>query len=365
MKKALSLILVLCVVISALSLTAAAAEKDRAATDAFYAKKLAYDVDGDGSVSLDDVRFALSAAAGVIDADETAAADIDGDGEATTLDALAVLKIECGIDTSWYTEEEVVNYLASELNWVKTARPGFTRTATDVSTSNKITTNISTGSEKLDDFIGNLLGSLIVEDMEYNKFIEQNKKLFTEPFLGTTFKTEDEYNEMLAEANNAYKPQTVKKEVEKANTKHYSQFPIDGKAYACRLGSDNELTEYKKITFKENSNGTATITLTMKDYTYPDGSYPYKNLTTIPYGQAFNLPALKDIETMNLKSGKIVCVIDTKTGGIKTVDYSYTYNITATISEVLNSGSFDITLNITKNTNTKHTEHYDINPVTE
>lgn len=343
MKKALSLILALCVVLSALSLTAAAAEKDRAATDAFYAKKLAYDVDGDGAVSLDDVRLVLCTAAGVIEADEESTADVDGDGAATTLDALAVLRMECGIDP-FYTEEDVVNYLASELNWVKSARPGFTRKTEEKCTSLKVTASGAPA----------LIGSFNATDMEYKDYLAKNKTLFK------LILSDEEYNEIMAQAEAVYEPKVAEKTVAKGSS-HITFFPVNGKGYACKFGSDNELTEYKSITFKENSTGTATITLTMKDYTYPDGSYPYKNLASIPYGQAFNLPALKDVENMNLKSGKIVCVIDTKTGGINTVDYSYTYVATVSAGDSIEGYDFDMTEKMT----VKYTEHYDINPVTE
>ena len=64
---------------------------------------------------------------------------------------------------------------------------------------------------------------------------------------------------------------------------------------------------------------------------------------------------------MNLKSGKIVCVIDLKTGGIKTVDYSYTYVAAVSAGDSIEGYDFDMTEKMT----VKYTEHYDINPIAD
>lgn len=342
MKKLFSIILVICMAAGIFSVTAFAAEKDMEATDAFFAKMNICDFDANGKTDTEDAREVLKVAAGISAPAEGVNYDVNGDGYVSTLDALKALRIAVGIEKV-ISSEDILEYLTSELNWVKTRKPGFTGTETETCTSFTITCS---GAPLL-------LNSLNAKDVEYTTWLKNNKTLLK------LIMSDEEYQEMVDQANAAYEPQVYNRNVAEKSSSHFSYFPVKTCSWSCKLTVD----DIKNVTYKINGN-LITITVNMNNYTYADETYPggrnqYSARQALPYGKAFNLPVLDGATTMDLKSGKIVCVIDSSTGGVVSADYSYSYVAQKAAEENIEDSNIKMSTKISVNI----VEHYDINPI--
>ena len=133
MKKILSVLLAVCIFFSVFSLNAFATVTNDEIVSC-------YDFNGDGSVNLTDARTVLRVSAGLEQPREGFVYDLDGDGFSTIEDVKMVLSIVMGVDVEITSDEFNLALFKSELNNVKSVRPGFTKTATTQCKSMLVTT---------------------------------------------------------------------------------------------------------------------------------------------------------------------------------------------------------------------------------
>ena len=143
MKKLLSVLLTVAICLSVLSVCAFAQGDEK--------EYLTGDADGNGKVETADALLVLKVAAGIetLSAEAVVRADINEDGALTLYDArqilrgsLGLIKLEpsgafkgfkcCEIDgkQAFKNKEELVNYVNTSLNRIKSDRPGLTKTET-------------------------------------------------------------------------------------------------------------------------------------------------------------------------------------------------------------------------------------------
>lgn len=330
MKKILGILLSLCVLLSAFSVNAFAAEEE--ATDDPYAATRGYteefskqlskgDITGDKKVTTEDATEYLKVAAKLAPPKENVNYDYTGDGKVTTADARKALRVASGLEAT-VSEEVIFDYFLNEVNTVKTTMPGFTRTATGTCKSAKISVSGAPS----------LMG-LNCKDKEYVDFIEENESLFKND------ENPEEYEKMLADAKALYEPQKETKVIAANNKVHHiNNYPVSGLSVGCRLTYDDIESASMKT-----ENGYYVITVTLGDYKY-DSNNPYPAAPSqqslrkdIPYGKVFNLLELgeedaKKLKQVDLKDGKVTLKIDSVTGEI--VNSDYFFKITTVLEDV-------------------------------
>lgn len=346
MKKLLSIVLVIGILMSVMSLSVSAATilTDEQKAD-FVTMMNRADVDKDGSYSTKDATTLLRAAAGI--EPSKADYDIDLDGQVSVLDAQKMLCVASGIENV-IDDATLLQLCKENLDGVKTKKPGFDKTTTMVCPSIKVTTS------------GAPISSLNVSNMEYrdyvNTFVNAMNTFPYNTMLDDEMKQELEL--MKQSAVDIYKPQTETKSVAATSNSHYTYFPVNNLGWACKL----EISDIKGI--KQILNGNAfVVTITLDDYTYTKGQYPtgmsgFSERQKLPYGKVFNLPALDEtdgsvLNSMALKNGKVVLKLDRETGKLLSVDYSYSY--TSSITSAKAEGS-DLVMKTV--TNAKTSESY-------
>jgi hypothetical protein len=330
MKKALSLLLAVCLFITAFSVNAFAADSSQEAnanltkeyTEAFLAKFNRGDLDGDNKVTVEEAAKVLRVAAKL---DEPAVGidyDLNADGKISTEDARRALRIASGLEIG-ATNEEIFEYFKNELNTVKASFPGFERKTTSTCKSAKIA--IKSNPESI----------LDTSETEFIDYIEDQKSMFI--LLGK----KAEYEELYADALAKYEPVVSNKVIAPGSSSHYSYFPVATRPYSCYLSYE----DIKGITIKE-SNGQFIITLTMNNYTYdeknpyPATAYEDDERLKLPYGKIFNIPQFSEAEVMDitkvvLDKGKVVLKVDSTTGKIDDVDYFYRCSVTGVLVETI------------------------------
>ncbi len=331
MKKIIGIILSICVLLTAFSFNAFAADEvtaedphkeTREYTEAFNKQLSKGDITGDSKVTTEDASEYLKVAAKLKAPKENVNYDYTGDGKVTTADARKALRVASGLEAS-VSDEEVFDYFLNEINTVKSTMPGFKRTATGTCKSAKI----SVSGAPL------LLNSLNCKDKEYVDFIRDNEALLKDK------ENPEEYDKMLEEAKNLYNPQKESKVVPAANrVQHINSYPVSGLSVSCRLTFD----DIESVSFKTEGNYYL-ITITLGDYKY-DSKNPYPAAPSqqserkdIPYGKVFNLLELseadaKKLKQVDLKDGKVTLKIDSTTGEIINADYFF--KITTVLEDV-------------------------------
>ena len=151
MKKFLTTLLAVTLLISSLSVSAFALTGNEIVIEYDFAANVAQKDENnniigytsDGKVTLDDARAVLRVSAG-IEAPRTGLTyddyDVDGDGFVTVSDVKTVIGIILGIDVTISDDEYLLSLFNAELNSVKSLRPGFTKTATTQCHSMLVTT---------------------------------------------------------------------------------------------------------------------------------------------------------------------------------------------------------------------------------
>lgn len=329
MKKLLSIVLVIGILMSVMSLSVSAADAPLTEEQitGFVTMMNRADVDSDGAYSTQDAKILLRAAAGIEPAGDDY--DVDLDGQVSLLDAQKMLCVASGIENV-IDDAVLLQYFKETLNGVKTKKPGFDRTTTMVCPSIKVTTS------------GAPISSLNVSNMEYRDYVNTFvKAMNTFPYntmLDDEMKKELEL--MKQSAVDIYKPQTEEKSVAATSNSHYTYFPVNNLGWSCKL----EMSDIKSIR-QTLADGAIVITVTLADYTYTKGQYPtgtagFSKRQALPYGKVFNIPALDEtdgsvVNSMALKNGKVILTLDCETGKVTEVDYSYSYtsNITSAKAE--------------------------------
>ncbi len=362
MKKILSVILAVCTLFSVFSLNAFASVTNNEIVSC-------YDFNGDGSVNLADARTVLRVSAGLEQPRENFVYDLDGDGFSTIEDVKMVLSIVLGVDVEITSDEFNLALFKSELNNVKTVRPGFTKTATTQCKSMIVTTRNAPDA------------SLNVTNMPFDQytnktcdFLEDALGGFAGAFIPANQKAEIKASiaAMRKEAKELYNPKTATTTVAKRRS-HYAAFPVNNLSNSCFL----TLADIASIECYEED-GYIIRKVTMKTDSYIGDDYPtgYENATLrrqlVSYAKVFNVPDLNEKESgkeasvlnkVTFKDGVIVSKIDKLSGIPVSVDYSYTYIAdVSTIPGVDDNGNK--LLEMDSVTTATVSENFVLNPVT-
>lgn len=354
MKKILSILIAVAVLMSCFVLSTSAADTTLTAEEINLLKIQRADANSNGKYDTDDALKILSAAMGTIEEDEKY--DVDSDGSVSVRDALVALKAAAG--TSPVTNEELFNILNAKLNSVKNDEKGFTRTATATCTSMKITQTVKASSS----LVQALFGSMECTDLEYDDYVDKMTGMMEGQDLTADEKANMEA--MKASAETYRVPQTETYTAATDNYyDHYKLFPREYKNIASEL-TYADLGTTGSVVYSMTG-GKITITLKMPKCTYTTATFPDDPDTT-PYGKIFNLVSLEasegsTVKNAEFKNGKVTLVMDGATGEIQTVDYYYEYysNVAAPTQVMTDATLGTITTNMSTKTNANIKEHFE------
>ncbi len=352
LKKILSVILVISVLMGVFAISVSAADETANMPDGLL-RVQRIDADGDGAYSTSDAAEFLKAAAGISANADDEKYDLNLDGYVSVADAQKALKIVSGIEPI-FTEAESLEFFNKKINSVKTVRPGFEKTSTMQCPSIKITTTNAP------------IADMNVTNLEFNQYVDKIIKLMnTFPYnMALDDNMKAQLNEMKVQANEAYLPQTETKTVMKTSNSHYSYFPVNNLGWSSKLTT----TDIKGASCQVVGDAIV-FTVTLDDVTYigdeyPTGSAGFSKRQTLSYGKVFNIPALDEsdgstVNKVQFKNGKVVLKIDVATGDVLSADYSYSY-----ITEVMAPPQKDSELTMKTATTANVSENYIMNRVT-
>ena len=355
MKKTLSIILVLSIMLGIFAVSASAADETATLTGAEKSmlKIQRIDADGDGAYSTSDAAEFLRAAAGISANSNDEKYDLDFDGYVSVTDAQQALRMVSGI-VPVLNEAETLELFNERINSVKTVRPGFEKTATMQCPSIKITTT----NAPIDD--------MNVTNLEFNQYVDKIVNLMNSPLFSLIVDAnmKAQLEEMKVQAKEAYLPQTTTKTVASRSNSHYSYFPVNNLGWSSKLTVNDISGATCQIV---GSDIVCTITLPEITYIgdeYPTGSSGFSKRQALPYGKVFNIPAFDEsdgstVNKVQFMNGKVVLKVDVLTGDVLEADYSYTY-----ISEIMAAPQEDSELTMKTATTANTTENYIMNRVT-
>lgn len=318
MKKLLSLALATIMLFSVAIVSVSAEESAELTEVELIELKLRQaDANKDGTYSTEDAAEVLRAAAGVVPDGEDF--DFTGDGSTTVDDAIKMLRILSGMDTV-ITEEETLTLFNSKLNGCKADKPGFSKVATAQCRSMKISQDV----EASNSFVGALLGDMKFTDLEYDKYVEKMISMMDTDDLS---EEEKEQIEEMRESAETYKDPQYQYATVEANDyyDHYKYFPREYNNVSSTLTID-DISSIKYTML----NGNICFYLTMPKTSYGTNAYPSDD-STIPYGKVFNLVDFGTsdgsvVNNITFNNGKITMYVDSVTGAVKEVNYSYDYS---------------------------------------
>ncbi len=277
------------------------------------------DANKNGTYETGDVTKVLSAAAGIVPADQVMAYDINNDGVVSVKDAQKALNVIAGVDTL-FTKEQLFKVFNERVNSVKKVFPGFTKRETLDCSSILVTTK----NAPLDD--------LNVTNIEYNAYVAKLVKLMnTFPYsLALNASMKAELEKMQKAADEAYDEQRRSTAVGKGKTQetaHYNNYPVSNFMWASNLTiSDIYSINYTMSGYR------IVFTLKMKNYSYKGDDCPtsLEEKAKTPYGKVFNLPELSEtdgsvVNSLDLRDGEIILQIDYKTSDCLKAEYYYEY----------------------------------------
>ncbi len=342
MKRFLSLILCVCMLVTVFSLQVFAAdettEKDphevtRKYTTAFNKQLSKGDVTGDNKVTEADATEYLKVAAKLSAPKENVNYDFNEDTQVTTDDARKALRVAAGLEPA-VSDEVIFNYFLDEVNSVKETFPGFKRTATGTCKSARITVSGAP-----------ILLGINCKDKEYVDFIRENEALFRDK------SKPEEYDEMLKQAEELYIPRSEDKVINAGSNLHYTNYPVSTLGVSCKL----DFEDIEDIKF-ESKDGKYIITVTLGDYTYgsknpyPGAYSQHAERVKLPYGKVFNLIEFSEedaqkLQEVALRDGKVILTVDSTTGEI--INSDYLFKVKTTVKDVSEAGAYKIEM-ITK-----------------
>lgn len=355
MKKTLSIILVLSIMLGIFAVSASAADETATLTGAEKSmlKIQRIDADGDGAYSTSDAAEFLRAAAGISADSDDEKYDLDFDGYVSVTDAQQALRMVSGI-VPVLNEAETLELFNEKINSVKTVRPGFEKTATMQCPSIKITTTNAP------------VADMNVTNLEFDQYVDKIIKVMnTFPYnIALNDEMKAQLNEMKQQAAEAYLPQTTTKTVASRSNSHYSYFPVNNLGWSSKLTVNDISGATCQIV---GSDIVCTITLPEVTYIgdeYPTGSSGFSKRQALPYGKVFNIPAFDEsdgstVNKVQFMNGKVVLKVDVLTGDVLEADYSYTY-----LSEIMAAPQEDSELTMKTATTANTTENYIMNRVT-
>lgn len=350
LKKILSLVLVVGMLISILSVTVGAeGDAELTAVEKSEMKLRRADADGNGTYSVADVQLLLRVAAGVVE--DNAKYDVNLDGVTSVEDALAVLKEISGVKPI-LSNEEAVELFNAKVNNVKkrdTGLPGFTKTTVATCDSMKITQDV-----KASGLAVIVADSMRCTDLEYDKYVEKMVGLME----GSGELNEEQKKQIAAmrqSAEDYKKPQTETATAEAGNyVQHFLEFPRNAKNTASEITT----ADISSITYKmENWNIIYTLRMPNKEYS----SLTAYNAN--PYKKVMNVVEFDDsngskLTSAKLRNGTVVITTDAATGSMKNANYSYSYySVVQAPSQTQSDSSFgSITITVTSKTSATITE---------
>ena len=339
MKKLVSVLCAVVMIISSCSFAASAAVSNDGLVTFEEFKKTRFDADGSGATNAADARETLRASAGLKNNVSIEKADVDGDGIITAIDARLILRIAANIDIS----PVALLYFNDVINTVKPNKYNYY--AMPISSTDNVTyVDKNNVIKSLDEQV-NDWEWLTHEHMDLGKELTQ---------------TETTYSSFLL------------------NRKHNisnSNFPIFGQEYASTLMPDNIIkadykenqtytyTHYDRAgvnTYSESVEGLDSITV----YVKPDSmtSIP-EDINTLNNGRVFNVLEQSDVDAILKSSGLgsmsgmeemgkfdispkfdgvkyydsyVTVYFDHGTGAVVGVDYNFHYDVSITLSMDIN-----------------------------
>lgn len=364
MKRTVSILLAVCVIFSALSVSSYASYTSEEVA-------LNFDYNGDGVVNLSDARTVLRVSANLEAPKDGMIYDLTGNGDGLTIeDVKKVIGIVTGIDAdvSECAEFNLALFVA-ELNSVKNERPGFSKTATTKCDSMLVTTKNAPAEE------------LNVTNMEFDEYTEKSCKYMEDTmdkfgFLLTSAQKAEinaQIKELRKQSKEMYEPQTTTKKVSRFSS-HAYHFPVNNNLTSCFL----TLADIKSIECYEED-GYIVRKVTMNDNTYVGDEFPTgpegssQRLKTISYAKVFNIPDFDETEgtkqtsilnKVTFKNGVIISKVDKLSGLPVSVEYSYSYVADiSTIPEIDENGEEGIQMDTVTKAN--NTESFVINTITK
>ncbi len=322
LKKSLAVLVSLCCILPLFTAVAVAEDAGTPLTTAelwTFCEPGFGDLDG-GGIGVSDARLALRISAGFETAsspEQLAAGDVDCSGSIDIGDARSILRCAAGVGN--LGEEIIMKYFRAAADGVKTSMPGLSGTLTTVCPSILVT--IPSAEIQTQEL------SALADYMDEQIAAYEKYKAMIDPFLTTAQRAQldqqiAQWKAQRANIDKAYEP-TVSTLTANAGTSHNYKFPVRGQAWSSRARSSDA----------------ASVQMTQKDGIYTItvkyGTFVYKTLpddmTTLPYGRMFNLPAktyLTNSRTLNrltLKDGSVIFTIDAATGAVLGASYFYTY----------------------------------------
>lgn len=317
LKKLLSIILVLGMLMSIFCITAGAEDTTELTSAQKSELKLRRaDANGDGTYNTGDVQTLLKAAAGTIA--NKAEYDLNLDGATSIEDALAVLREVAGIKPI-LSNDEAIELFNAKVNNVKnrdTGLPGFEKTITATCSSMKITQTVeATG------FAALVTGNMSCTDLEYDKYVDKMVGMM-ENSGGLSAEDQANVNAMKQSAKDYRKPQTDTEVAEAGDyVDHFLYFPRDARNTASEITA----TDISSISYTMKD-GKITYTLRLPDKKYTSNTAYQANI----YAKVMNVVEFDEddgskVNSVELKNGIVTITTDAATGAMKTADYSYGY----------------------------------------
>ncbi len=356
LKKILSVLIAVAMLMSVMSISAFAETKALTAVEKSIIKMQNVDADLDGTYTTGDIAKVLQAAAGIVEEDDYTKYDINGDGYVSVRDAQATLNAVTGV-APVVTQEELLAVFNERINSVKKSLPGFTKREIVDCSSILVTTKNAPQS------------SLNVSNLEYDKYVDKMVNLMnTFPYnLALNDEMRAELKKLQISAENAYKPQSRSVAVGRGadyEDEHTDLFVVGGLSWSSNL----TMNDIKSISYTMTG-GRFSITITMKDYSYAGNAYPtgvagLSARSKLPYGKAFNLPEFDEsdgstVNSVALRGGEIDFQMDYKTADVLKAEYNYEYT-----ADIKSPPDKDSDLEMYTKTTAAVTERYVVNRVT-
>lgn len=357
LKRIISTLLAIVMLFAVMNVSAFAADETPTAVQESITKMQKLDADKDGTYTTGDVSAVLKAAAGIAEDSRNTAYDINGDGYVSLRDAHATLNAVTGV-TPVVTQDELLAVFNERLNSVKKTLPGFTKREIAQCSSILVTTKNSR------------ISSLNVTDLEFDKYVEKLISVTNSlgSFAGNNSELKAEIENMKAAAENAYKPQSRSVAVGKGEDyegDHIDLFVVGGLTWSSNL----KMSDIKAISYTMTG-GRFVFTITMNNYSYTGNEYPtgvagLAERAKLPYGKAFNLPEFDEsdgskVNSVALRDGKIEFAMDYETSDVLKVEYTYEYT-----ADIQSPPDTKTGMEMKTKTTAEMTERYIVNRVTQ
>lgn len=360
MKKILCTVLAFCVVFCTVGVTAYAEGETPAQNSGELLSLLdRIDVDKQNGFDTNDARIVLRAATKITlpEGISYENCDLDGDGKVTLLDAYTSLEYATGIRS---IKDDAVQILNTELNSVKTEKPGFSYENVLHCKSCKVTTGIKdiSAAQSLALKLSGYYDKMVVTDKNIYDYFKDMEAAVPEADKAS-------YRTQLEDAKALTEPQTTSGTARQGIAyAHTRLFPVAGSDVSSTLTAADILSA---TVTQDESSYFVKVTLGSKNFTSKDSYIKAVDNKTLSYAKAFNnLPSKSMIgdsalRKLNIKNGAITITIDKATGAVWAADYAYDYEIHLYKEETSTSDGQSMTFTMLTKQTVSVTDHYAIN----